>query len=83
MTTQSIKSHADRVNDLESQLSDVEGLVAALEIVSWDLCQTTITDPRLNTLRSAVIALSSSLDRVIKDGALWDETSIEAHGEAA
>ena len=83
MTTQSIKSHADRVNELECQLNDVEGLVAALEIVSWQLCQESIADPGLASIRSAVIALSSSLDRVMKDGALWDETSIEGHGEAA
>ncbi|MEO1346430.1 MAG: hypothetical protein AAFV74_19995 [Pseudomonadota bacterium] len=79
MTTQSIKSHADRVNDLESQLSDVEGLVIVLEIVAWELCQTSITDPRLRNLRSAVIALSSSLDRVLKDG----EPATSAQEEAA
>ena len=61
-------SQFDRVNALESQLNDVEGLVAALEIVAWEFCQETIQDRKLNSLRSAVIALSSSLDRVVHEG---------------
>ena len=76
-------THFARVNQLENQLNDIEGLVAALETIAWDFCQETIADPALLRIRSAVIALSSSLDRVMKDGALWDETSIEAHGGAA
>ncbi len=47
-------------------LTDIRGLVDALETVCWDLSQETIPEGNLDTLRSAVIGISAALDSRVK-----------------
>ncbi len=57
----------DEVNRLDAQIDDVRGLVDALELVCWHLCQETVEDPTLARLRKAILGLSTALYRAVKD----------------
>lgn len=62
------QDHQKRIWALEGQLADVANLVAALEVVSWQLCQAE-AQGEMGQLRDAVIGISRALDCEIRR---WD-----------
>lgn len=58
------QDHQKRVWALEGQLADVANLVAALEVVSWQLCQVE-AQGEIGQLRDAVIGISKSLETTV------------------
>lgn len=55
------QDHQKRIWALENQLVEVANLVAALEIVSWQLAQVE-AQGEMGQLRDAVIGISKSLE---------------------
>lgn len=62
MTAEDIKQERD---ELSQKLCDVENLVAALEVVSWQLCQMSF-DGEPAQLRDAVVGISRSMAREVR-----------------
>lgn len=51
---------------LDRQISDLEGLIAALELVVYDLSSATIRDREVANLCTAIIGISTALDASVK-----------------
>lgn len=63
MTYAREEQHKRRIWALESSLGNVGNLAAALEVVSWQLCQSSVPDDveDLKQLRDAVVGISRAL----------------------
>lgn len=57
----------ERALAAEFKLVNVENLVDALQLVCWDLTQKEIEDAELNRIRSAVIGIGDSLEKLLAE----------------